>query len=111
MRLFIHESGLYKETTSVTWYMNDQLLSARATFRAPVASASAARPGGLGRVNSAARARPSGAEAGGSRRRYRRSARNLVQEYIYEIICIKILAPIFTIALIFLHAGLIFYSD
>lgn len=37
------------------------------------------------------------------------STYNLVQEYIYEIICIKILAPIFTNALIlFLHAGLIF---
>lgn len=29
------------------------------------------------------------------------STHNLVQEYIYEIICIKILAPIFTNALIF----------
>lgn len=37
------------------------------------------------------------------RRRRRNSPRNLVQEYIYEIICIKILAPIFTIALTFLQ--------
>lgn len=37
------------------------------------------------------------------------SAHNLLQEYIYEIICIKILAPIFTNALIFFYnAGLIF---
>lgn len=59
------------------------------------------------------RATPPGSVTRGRRPARRLApAHNLVQEYIYEIICIKILAPIFTNALIFfLQRRTNFYSD